>query len=108
VNAPASNKERKLYFRIVIVLLGVFISAQIDFSRGQKSGEKCGLGVCPRIRICRVASAAWADARRRDAGDVAALSRSAGKRIVSSLLLWGPVHPNEAMTGCHQLGTIGL
>ena len=25
------------------------------------------LGACPRIRMCRVPSAAWADARRRDA-----------------------------------------
>jgi hypothetical protein len=37
---------------------------------------KPNLGACPRIRICRVPSAAWADARRRDAGDVVASSRS--------------------------------
>ena len=35
------------------------------------------LGVCPSIRICRVPSAAWADARRRDAGDAVTSSRSA-------------------------------
>jgi hypothetical protein len=37
------------------------------------------LGACPRIRMCRVPSAAWADARRRDAGDVGASSRSANE-----------------------------
>jgi hypothetical protein len=37
------------------------------------------LGACPRIRICRVPSAAWADARRRDAGNAGTLSRSANE-----------------------------
>jgi hypothetical protein len=35
------------------------------------------LGACPRIRICRVPSDAWADARRRDASDAGSSSRSA-------------------------------
>jgi hypothetical protein len=35
------------------------------------------LGARPRIRMCRVPSAARADARQRDAGDAVALSRSA-------------------------------
>jgi len=34
------------------------------------------LGACPSIRICRVPSAAWADARRCDAGNAGTLSRS--------------------------------
>jgi len=37
------------------------------------------LGACPRIRMCRVPSAAWADARRRDAGDVGASPGSANE-----------------------------
>jgi hypothetical protein len=39
-------------------------------------GASSWLGTCPGIRICRVASAAWADARRRDAGNAVTLSRS--------------------------------
>jgi hypothetical protein len=38
-------------------------------------------GVCPRIRICRVPSAAWADARQRDASNPGTLSRSAKKQM---------------------------
>jgi hypothetical protein len=53
--------------------------------RGANSRIRCMLdanslpGACPRIRMCRVPSAAWADARRRDAGDVGASSRSANE-----------------------------
>ena len=42
-------------------------------------GEWKYLGACPRIGICRVPSAAWADARRRDAGNAGTLSRSANE-----------------------------
>jgi hypothetical protein len=47
------------------------------------------LGVCPRIRICRVASAAWADTRRRDAGNAVSLSRSANEADAQA----PPQHP---------------
>ena len=38
---------------------------RVDSKRLTNLTAEVGLGVCPRIRICRVPSAAWADARRR-------------------------------------------
>ena len=43
----------------------------------QSASSFLSLGACPRIRMGRVPSAAGADARRRDAGDVGTSSRSA-------------------------------
>jgi hypothetical protein len=42
------------------------------------------LGACPSIRICRVPSAAWADARRRDAGNVGVHRRGAATPQMST------------------------
>jgi hypothetical protein len=60
------------------------------------------LGVCPRIRICRVPSAAWANARRCDAGDVGTSPRSANAADAHA-----PPDPASPMRAAHPNSRTG-